>query len=378
MLKVAIVGCGQIADAHLQELSKIKSASVVATCDSYRDLAMQAAMRFGVPSYYDSLQEMLHRQRPDIVHVTTPAQTHAALAQEALKSGAHVYVEKPLAVTAAEAEEVLGAARSVGLKVCVGHDQLFDPAWLHLRDRVARKEIGEVRHVESIIGYPLGAQFGSAVRASDQHWVRRLPGGLFQNTISHPLYRITEFLQDERPHVDGRWWSRPDLEFPTEMLAHFRGERVTGVLTFATSIPAQRITRVYGEKGTLEVDFDAQTVIRTSPPALPGALGKLDAPWARRRESMRAMRRNLWRFVRSDIQYFAGMRELFERFQRSIAAPEEEWPIAPTEMLRVAHIMDDIFSACRSADRTRTSLAAPPDRCCQAKSPPHDIAARSS
>src|SRR5262249_54091452 len=110
-LKVAVVGCGQIADAHLQEIRKIPGASLVAVCDRYRDLAEQAAARFEVPGIYDNLDAMLEAVRPDVLHIATPPHAHAALARKALEAGVHIYVEKPFTVDVAEADEVLAVAR---------------------------------------------------------------------------------------------------------------------------------------------------------------------------------------------------------------------------------------------------------------------------
>lgn len=347
-VRVAMVGCGQIADAHLQELTKIPTAEIVAACDVHRDLAMQAALRFDVPHFYDDLGVMLAAVRPDIVHLATPVHTHAALAEQIMAGGAHVYVEKPFTPDVRDAERLLQAANTLGRMVCVGHDQLYDPAWLELRERVANGEIGEVRHVESVLGYPFSGQFGSVVRADAGHWVRRLPGGLFQNTISHPFYRITEYLADDHPEIVARWWTRPDFDFPTELLVHMRGASVTGTLTFSTGIASQRLTRVYGERGLIEIDLDAQSVTTVMPPALPGAFGKLEAPFRRWREASRVVRRNVWRFARSDIHYFAGMKGLFERFQHA-AMCGTEWPISAAEILRVTRLMDEIFTQCREA-----------------------------
>ena len=357
-LRVAVVGCGQIADAHLQELGKIKSVEVVATCDSHLDLAMQAAKRFEAPRYYDDLKLMMSAERPDIVHIATPAHTHASLAHEIMIAGAHVYIEKPIAIDEREVREVLATALVHSRIVCPGHDQLFDPAWVALRRRVEAGEIGDVRHVESILGYAISGPFGSTVRTDARHWVRQLPGGLFQNTISHPIYRITEFLTDERPAIMANWWRKSGFSFPTEMFVHLRGQTVTGTLTFSTSIAAQRITRVYGTHGALEVDLDAQSVVRIAPPALPGAFGKIDAPWRRKLEAGRAFRRNVWRFLRSDIHYFAGMRTLFERFQDAVRNPGAQWPVSGEEMLRVTRLMDEIFAACRKSERELGNVAA--------------------
>lgn len=345
-LRIVLVGCGQIADAHLQEIAKVDCARVVAVCDIHRDLADQAAARFGVPAAYDNLEQMLDVERPDVAHITTPAHTHAPLAMQVVERGCHAYVEKPFALDAAEADGILCVADEHSRKVCLGHDQLFDPVWIEARRRIAAGEIGAVRHVESVLGYALDGQFGAAMKSDPNHWVRRLPGGLFQNTISHPLYRITDLMTDERPGIDAQWFSRRELEIPTELRVHLRGRDVTGSLVFDTGIEPQRITRVYGTQGNLEADLDAQVVRRHRKPGLPGAFGKLEAPWRQWREAGRNLRRNISRFLRSDLHYFAGMGNLFEQFYRSIL-DDADPPIPYSEMRRVTRIMDGIFDLCR-------------------------------
>src|SRR5215471_3256778 len=111
-LRTALVGCGQIADAHLQELRRVPTASVVAVCDLQIDLARQAAERFGVPLIFADVSTMLEKTRPDVVHITTPPHSHCALALQCLDARAHVYVEKPFTVDAREAVDVIAAAES--------------------------------------------------------------------------------------------------------------------------------------------------------------------------------------------------------------------------------------------------------------------------
>lgn len=351
-LKVALVGCGQIADAHLQELAKIPSAQVVAVCDAYIDLARQAAERFGVPSTFVDLSEMLDVAKPDVLHITTPAHTHARLALDALRKGIHVYVEKPFTLDVDQARQVVAESQRQGVRVCVGHDQLFDPIWIEARRRIDDGEIGQVRHVESILGYPISGQFGSQVTADDNHWVRRLPGGLFQNTISHPLYRIADLMADEHPKLDASWWSRNEFDFPTELVAHLRGECVTGTLTFHTQIAPQRVTRIYGTRGGLDVDLETQIIRRHGAAGLPGAFGKIEAGYRQWREAARNFRRSVGRFLRADIHYFAGMKNLFERFYESILI-DGPVPITPNEIIRVTRWMDEIFDQCRDQKKTQ-------------------------
>lgn len=350
-LRVGLVGCGQIADSHLQQIRRIASVELVAVCDVEPLLARQAAERFEVPGQYLSVAEMIEKGRPEVVHVTTPVHTHAAIAKELLTAGVHVYVEKPFTVDAAEARELLEVARRQERLVCLGHDQLFDPLWLECRQRVAAGEIGEVQHVDSVLGYPLDGPFGLLVLRDPNHWVRRLPGGLFQNTISHPLYRITDFLTDPVPSVSASWFSKsPNSPMPTELRVQLRGERVTGGLLFtSTTRPYHRITFLYGTKAGLEVDFNAQLIRCYRSEQWPGALGKLESSASRFREAARNLRLTLGKFCGSRLHYFAGMKMLFEQFYQSILNGTP-LPIEYAEMLRVTELMDRIFADCRDQD----------------------------
>jgi predicted dehydrogenase len=348
-LRVAIVGCGQIADAHLQEVKKIHKAHVVAVCDQFPELALQAAERFGVSETYNDVGKMLDLARPDVVHVTTPPHTHAPLASQALAAGAHVYVEKPFALNVAEADTVLEVAKEHNRLVCVGHDQLFDPCWAELQERYIRGDLGEVVHVDSVMGYDLSGPFGQLMAGDPAHWIHRLPGGLFQNNVSHAVYKVTEFLRDNQPRVWATWFATTGSA-PTELRVLLRGSEVTANILFSsTARPVQRVVRVYGTRACAEVDFDGRVLRWVRPAGLPGALAKLEMPWRHLSEAGRSLGRQIWRFLRSDLQYFAGMNRLFRAFYRAIATGGQS-PTPPGDIRRVTAIMDQIFEVCRQPD----------------------------
>lgn len=357
ILNIALVGCGQIADAHLQEIGKLKNAKVVAVCDRHLDLAKQAAARFGVPQVFDDVYMMLRQVHPNVVHITTPPHTHLPLALAALGAGAHVYIEKPFTVDAREADELLTAADRASLLVCVGHDQLFDPAWQECRRLYDRGQLGKIVHVESIQGYNLEGPFGTLLSSDPNHWVHRLPGGLFQNVISHPLYKIADFLPDAMPIVQASWFGKSDrYPFPVELRVMLRGTEVSGSMTFSSAArPVQRVTRVYGTRQSVEVDFESRVVRLLTASRLPGAFGLIEAPIREMKQFGAAAAKNIWRFIRSDLQYFAGMNRLIAQFYAAIVRKSAP-PIAHDEIRRVTAMMDEIFRVCREGDARRDPL----------------------
>jgi predicted dehydrogenase len=347
-LRVALIGCGQIADAHLQELRRTPAASVVAVCDRHRDLARQAATRFGVGMAFDDAARMLNAARPDVVHVTTPPHTHRAVVLQCLAAGAHVYVEKPFTVDAAEAEEIIAAAEARRLRVCLGHDQLFDPAWLDCRRRVFSGDLGEVVHVDAVQGYDLEGPFGRLLKSDPTHWVHALPGGLFQNVMSHALARILDVMPDAMPIAQARWFTRHVGEsFPSELRVLLCGETSTGVLTFSSAMrPIRRLTRVWGTRCCVEVDLDARTITTDRAASLPGALSKTQLTWQRFTEAGRNLHMNLVRLGRADLHYFEGMRTLFARFYDAIATGGH-LPVSHADAIRATRVMDAVFESCR-------------------------------
>jgi len=157
MLKVAIVGCGKIADAHASQIQRIGGAGIVAVCDTEPLMAKQLAERFQVPKQYGDLGEMLRGSRPDVVHLTTPPESHFKLTAMCLEQGCHVYVEKPFTLNYATAQQLIAMAEEKGLKVTAGHDAQFGHAARRMRELVQNGYLGgDPVHLESYYCYELG------------------------------------------------------------------------------------------------------------------------------------------------------------------------------------------------------------------------------
>jgi predicted dehydrogenase len=95
MLRVAIVGCGKIADSHADQIRRIPGCEIVGVCDREPLMAKQLYERFPIKKYFSDLGQLLAEARPDVVHITTPPESHFGIAKLCLESGCHVYVEKP-------------------------------------------------------------------------------------------------------------------------------------------------------------------------------------------------------------------------------------------------------------------------------------------
>jgi predicted dehydrogenase len=338
------------------------TASVVAVADLELLMAEQIATRYGVPAFYDDVDRLLERERPDVVHITTPPQSHVPLAVKAIDAGAHVYVEKPLAPTYADTRRLVDHARGAGKKLTIGYSYYFDPPMEALRRLHAEGALGEIVHVESALGYNLAGPFGKAILGDGAHWVHRLPGKLFQNNLDHILYKLPELLPDRRTDAEieadpigadrllvSAWIRRSERfgDARDHMLDELRVSLQSGVgsayATFSSHAkPVGHYTRIYGTKSTAFVDHAMRTLTFESQSSLPSAFGRLAPAFDQGMQFLRAGGKNLLRFARNDFHFFTAMNTLFARFYDSIQNDGPP-PIAYRDILRVAGWMDEIF-----------------------------------
>ena len=108
--RVALVGAGYIAREHLACLGTLRNVEVVAVCDRSPVMAEATADQFRVPAWFTDHAAMLTASAPDVVHIATPPRSHVPIALDALDAGAHVLVEKPIAISAREIETLVAAA----------------------------------------------------------------------------------------------------------------------------------------------------------------------------------------------------------------------------------------------------------------------------
>jgi predicted dehydrogenase len=353
MLKIAIIGCGKIADSHAAQIQRIRGCELVAACDREEMLAGQLAERFGVKRCFSDAGLMLKECRPDVVHITTPPQSHFPLAKQCLDGGSHVYVEKPFTLDTQEAEELLSLATAKGLLVTAGHNAQFTHAGRRLRQLVEDGYLGGPPiHMESTWCYDLGdASYARAVLGDKQHWLRRLPGKLLQNNISHGIARVAEFLSGDDMKVTTQSSISPILtaigetEIVDEIRVTIAERRRTAYFTFSSQMrPSRHEFRIYGPKNGLVLDEDNQTVIRLSGNRYKSYAEHFISPLKLAGQYLENWRQNARLFLHNDFHPDASKKYFFERFYEAITDGGVP-PISHREILLTSRIMDQIFES---------------------------------
>lgn len=160
-VRVAVIGCGLIARrAHLPGFAGCDEAEVAAVVSGRIETARAAAAEFGVARVLGSWQEAVTDPEIDAVDICTPNALHGPIAVAAARAGKHVLVEKPMALSLAEADAMVAAAHVAGVVLMVAHNQRFVPAFA-----AAKRAIDE-----GLIGRPFAARGVFMHAGPDETW----------------------------------------------------------------------------------------------------------------------------------------------------------------------------------------------------------------
>lgn len=260
-LKVAVVGCGFVAQKrHIPSFLRLKNdVSLCAVCDLNQDLARDVANRFGIPNVYSDLSKMLSKEHPDVVDVCTPPKVHASVAVEAMESGCHVLLEKPMASSLSDCDKMTQASKKYGVKLSVVHNQRFYPPFLKAQKLVENGAIGELTGMRV-----LSLTNREEYMAHENHWVHKLPGGIIGETGPHAVYLSLAFVKSVR-NVDV--YARKKTDYPWVLYDDYRveleGEGISSSIyvSHASDYTACDVD-LFGRDHALRIDMQSMLLIR--------------------------------------------------------------------------------------------------------------------
>ncbi len=241
LLSIGIVGCGYWGPNLARNFHNLPEVEVAALCDL--DPQRLLHMRRLIPgaALHADFREMLANTKLDAVAVATPVRSHHALAKAALLAGKHVLVEKPMASSAAECEELIDIARRQGLVLMVGHTFLYSEPVRKIAGIIRGGEIGDIRYINC----------------------QRLNLGLFQKDINvtwdlapHDISIILHIL-GESPQVlncQGNAHITPGVEDVTNLSLTFSGNRFATIQSSWLEPRKVRLMTFVGTRKTIVYD----------------------------------------------------------------------------------------------------------------------------
>ncbi|RCW47633.1 Gfo/Idh/MocA family protein [Paenibacillus prosopidis] len=202
-VRVVVVGCGSISKyRHIPEYAANKNVELVAFVDPVIERAEKYAELHGGKAFAD-FETMLAEVKPDAVSVCTPNALHAPMSIAAANAGAHVLVEKPMAVSDEEAEAMIEAAKKNGVHLMVGHNQRFMPPHVKAKQILQSGVLGKVLTFRTSFGHP--GPDGWSVDGADSWFFRKEEAimGAMGDLGVHKSDLIRWMLDDEVSEVAG-------------------------------------------------------------------------------------------------------------------------------------------------------------------------------
>src|SRR5271157_244212 len=279
-IRVAIVGCGRISDLHQLGYRGRQDAKIVAVCDSQLGRARKKAKEWGVDKAYSDFGQVLVDKGVDAVELLTPHHLHCPMTVQACQAGKHVSVQKPMALSAAEADRMMAAAAQAGVTLRVYETFVYYAPAVRAKQMIEAGEIGQVRAVRMHVNTGTG---DSAWKVPLSAWLWRFNekqcgGGPLVFDHGYHLFSLGYYLGgavekvfawiDQSPVKEAAGIVKIDA--PAAILFQYKSSHCYGLLDIEHT-PRMRIVSDYyadddrieviGEKGTLFINrYTTKTV----------------------------------------------------------------------------------------------------------------------
>jgi predicted dehydrogenase len=295
-IRVAVVGCGRISDLHELGYRGRDDARIVAVCDTKRRHACEKARAWGTDKVYAEYDHLLADPEVDLVELLVPHHLHAEMTVAACQAGKHVSVQKPMALTVAEADRMIEAAEQARVVLRVYENFIFYPPHVRAKEMLDAGEIGEPQMIRLHVGTGKSAT-GWNVPLSAWLWrfdEGKCGGGPLIFDHGYHLFSLARYLMgpvervyawlDSSPVGSGIPRQVAKIDAPATIMFQFKAPRRYGVLDF-THTPDMAMDSIYysdddrveiiGDRGILFVNrCTARTV--DLPPLMLFRDGKTD------------------------------------------------------------------------------------------------------
>ncbi len=270
--KFAILGCGRIAYKHIEALvNNIQDAELVAVCDIIEEKALERKKSYvdiidksDVKVYTDYIK-MLDNEAIDVVAIATESGYHAKHAVDCLNRDKHILIEKPMALSIKDADTIITLAKEKGKKICVSHQNRFNPPIQKLRRAIEEERFGRIINGTARI---LWTRDDSYYKQAPWRGTKKLDGGTLMNQCIHNIDLLQWMMgsEVERIHSErGTFLRDIEMEDFGAILIRFKNGSIGIVEGSACVYPKnlEETLSIFGEKGTVVIGGLAVNEIKT-------------------------------------------------------------------------------------------------------------------
>lgn len=266
-MRYALIGCGRISPNHIIA-AKNNELEIVAVCDIVRENAEDKILKFDLDrsrvNVYEDYHELLEKEKPELVAIATESGKHAAIALECIAAGCHVIIEKPIALSIADADAIIRAGKEKGVLICANHQNRFNKSIQEIRNAIVKNRFGKLLYGTAHIRWARNHEYYD--RASWRGtWEQ--DGGALMNQCIHDIDLLRWMMGDEIDTVFGMTdrLIHPYIESEDMGLAVVRFKNGSyGTIEGTTNIYPRNLEEtlyIFGEKGTVKAGGEAVNII---------------------------------------------------------------------------------------------------------------------
>lgn len=198
-MKYALIGCGRISPNHI-EAAKNNNLDFVAMCDIDPKAMDDKVEKFGLGKVrkYTDYAELLKAEKPDLVAIATESGKHAAIALDCIAAGCNVIIEKPIALSIADADAIIKAGREKGVVVCANHQNRFNKSVQYIRKALEEGRFGRLSHGAAHVRWNRGKSYYDQAPWRGT-WAQ--DGGCLMNQCIHNIDLLRWMMGDEIEEV---------------------------------------------------------------------------------------------------------------------------------------------------------------------------------
>lgn len=265
-MKYALIGCGRISPNHIAA-ARANQLEITAICDiepaNMADKKLKFELGDSVKQYAD-YKEMLEKEKPELVAIATESGKHASIALDCIEAECNLIIEKPIALSLADADEIIKKAAEKGVKVCACHQNRFNKSIQKIRDAVEKKRFGRMFYGTAHIRWCRDYEYYHRAKWRGT-WEQ--DGGALMNQCIHNIDLLRWMMGDEVTEVVGMtdrlnhdYIEAEDLGIA---LIKFKNGAY-GIVEGTTDIYPQNLEEtlyLFGEKGTVKAGGQSVNII---------------------------------------------------------------------------------------------------------------------
>ncbi len=264
-MKYALIGCGRISPNHI-EAAKNNKLNFVAMCDIVPEAMADKSEKFGLENIkrYTDYQELLEIEKPELVAIATESGKHASIALDCIAAGCHVIIEKPIALSIADADAIIKAGKDAGVIVCANHQNRFNKSIQYIRKALEAGRFGKLYHGAAHVRWNRSKNYYDQAPWRGT-WGQ--DGGCLMNQCIHNIDLLRWMMGDEIDEVMAytAQLEHPYLEAEDLGMALVKFKNGSyGLIEGTTNIYPKNLEEtlyIFGEKGTAKAAGTSDNII---------------------------------------------------------------------------------------------------------------------